>query len=200
MKLSIALAAVAAIALVAPASAATVTIIGYVQNGDSYTNIAPNAQTGVVDLNVTGSASGAYADIYRDTTLAGIGKYNSVQTGGSLTYDLIGKAGDFFTFIWGTVDDYNLLTVNNTGGGTETIGGALIKTLGGYSQGVANVIVKITADSAFDSVTLTSTGNSFEHAFNPPELAPVPVPAAGLLLLGAMGGLGAFARSRRKSA
>jgi hypothetical protein len=36
----------------------------------------------------------------------------------------------------------------------------------------------IKAESSFKSVTLTSTGNSFEHAFNPPELAPVPVPAA----------------------
>lgn len=199
MKLAIAMAAVAAAALAVPASAATVSIIGFVQNGDQYTNIAPDAQSGPVDLDVTGSVPSVYADIYRDTTLAGIGKYNSVQTGGSLTYNLIGAAGNFFTMIWGTVDDYNLLTINNAGGGTETVDGALIKTLGGYSQGVANVIVKIIADHAFDSVTLTSTGNSFEHAFNPPEVAQVPVPAAGLLLLGAVGGLGAFAR-RRKTA
>jgi hypothetical protein len=199
MNLAYAAAAVAALAFAAPASAATVSFIGFVQNGDSYTNIAPDAQSGDVDVNVTGSSDGLYADIYAGTDVAGT-PYNSVRTGGSLTYNLTGVAGSIFRFIWGTVDDYNTLTINNTGGGTEVIGGELIKTLaGGVAQGVANVIVEIKADSAFKSVTLTSSGNSFEHAFNPPELAPVPVPAAGLLLVAALGGLGVAAR-RRKSA
>jgi hypothetical protein len=199
MKLAYAIAALAAFATAVPASAATVSLLGTVQNGDSYTNIAPDATSGGVNLNVTGSVGGVYADVYQGTSLAGIGKYNSVRNGGSMTYNLIGKAGAFFTFIWGTVDSYNKLTINNVGGGTEVVLGDTIKALGGFPQGAKNAIVSITATDAFDSVTLTSTGNSFEHAFNPPELAPVPVPAAGLLLLAAVGGLG-FAARRRKSA
>ncbi len=197
MKLAYAVSAVVALALAAPASAATVTLIGTVQNGDTYTNIAPNATSGTVDLNIVGSVGGAYADVYQGTSLAGVGKYNSVRTGGSMTYNLMGMAGDFFTFIWGTVDSYNTLTINNVGGGTETVVGDTIRTLGGYEEGKKNAIVKITATNAFNSVTLTSSGNSFEHAFNPPELAPVPVPAAGLLLLAAVGGLGVAARRRK---
>lgn len=199
MNLAYAMAAVAAFALAAPASAATVTVLGFVQNGDSFTNIAPDAQSGTVDLNVTGNSQNIYADIYEGTTLAGVGKYNSVQTGGSLTYNLAGAAGDFFTFIWGTVDSYNTLTINGDGGATDVVVGNDILALPGYVNGVSNVIVKIMSDIKFNSVTLTSSGNSFEHAFNPPELAPVPVPAAGLLLVAALGGLGVASR-RRKSA
>jgi hypothetical protein len=197
MKLASAMAAAAMIALVAPASAATVTVLGFVKKCDSYPNIAPDAQSGRVDLNVTGPQLNVYADIYQDTTLAGIGAYNSVRTGGSLTSNLMGKAGDFFALILGTVATYNTLTINNVGGGTEPVDGNAILNLPGYLAGLSNVIVKITADFDFDSATLTSSGNSVEHAFNPPELAPIPVPAAGLPLVGGLGLLGAAARRRK---
>jgi len=132
MKSAYIAAAVAVLSLAAPASAATVSILGFVKNGDTFSNVAPNAQSGNVDLNIKGS-SGAFADIYAGTNLAGETAYNSIRTGGSLTYNLVGAAGDFFTFIWGTVDTYNRLTINNTSGGTETIEGQTVIDLDGLA-------------------------------------------------------------------
>ena len=48
-------------------------------------------------------------------------------------------------------------------------------------------------DNGFDSVKFSSTGNSFEFA-----LAPVPLPAAGLLLLTALGGMKVMSRRRKR--
>ena len=196
LKLLLAAAATAAAALAASsAGAATITVLGFVQNGDAYTNVTPVSTTGVVDVGITGSSSGLYADAYGGTDLAGRTAYNSVRGGGSMTYDISGLAGDSFTLIWGSVDDYNYVDF-----GGDTVGGSsVLAALAGIGQGAANVIVRITADSPFSNVTLRSDGNAFEHAFNPPELAAVPVPAAGLLLAAALGGMGVASR-RRKAA
>lgn len=197
------LAAAAATTLLASAaSAATFSIVGAVSDGDQYTNIAPVAVNNA-DLNVTGSLSGVYADIYSGTDLAGVTAYNSVQAGGFATYDLAGAIGDTFTLIWGTIDDYNFLDVvgDSTISGSDVLAAAaaFFGIDEGQVRGLSNVIVRVTAESPFTAVTLRSTtANAFEHSFNPPELAPVPVPAAGFLLVAALGGLG-LAR-RRKSA
>ena len=192
--LSAALLTTVAALAVSSANAATITVLGFVQNGDKYTNIAPVTHTGPVNLGVTGSISGLYADTYAGTDLAGVTAYNSVGAGGSMTYGISGKVGDSFTMIWGSIDNYNFLDF-----GSETVGGAdVLALLDGVGQGAANAIVRITAASPFDNVTLRSDGYAFEHAFNPPELAAVPVPAAGLLLAAALGGL-SLAR-RRKAA
>lgn len=195
MKLDLLAAAAVATLVASSAGAATITVLGAVQDGDAYTNIIPVSTSGDVNVNVTGSDPNNYSDLYSGTGLVGVTPYNSISTNGSMTYALAGAVGDSFTFIWGTVDTYNFISF-----GKETVSGSdLLALLEGTGQGTSNVIVRITADSAFSDVTLTSGGNAFEHSFNPPEIAAVPVPAAGLLLAAAMGGLG-IARRRRKAA
>lgn len=195
MKLNLLAAAAVAALTASSADAVTLTLLGAVKDGDAYTNIAPVSRAGDVDVGIVGSSSGLYADVYGGTDLAGRTAYNSVRAGGSMTYDVAGGAGDSFTLIWGSVDTYNYLDF-----GGETVGGsAILSLLAEAGQGAANVIVRITAASPFGDVTLRSGSNAFEHAFNPPELAAVPVPAAGLLLAAAMGGLGIAGR-RRKAA
>lgn len=174
-------------------SAATVSVLGYVQGNEIYSNIAPTSFTGSVFTDVSGTVKNLRRDIYEGTAMANIGLYNSVSGGATMTYSLSGKSGSTFDFIWGTVDSYNYLTLNNVGGGKEVIGGQMVHALGKFKQGESNLIVQIRAENAFESVTLSSKNNAFEHSFDQP--AAIPVPAAGLLLLSALGGI---AIARRK--
>lgn len=197
MRFVYALAAIVSVALAVPASAATVSVVGVVQDGDYFTNVLPAATSGNVGVGVSGSAP-RQRDLYEGTTLAG-NPFNNIKRNGSMTYSLSGYAGSAFALIIGSVGRFNFVTLNGKDGVTDVVTGAEILALPGYVKGMPNVILKIVSDIKFSSVTLSSRTNSFEHSFNPPEIAPVPVPAAGLLLLAAMGGLGIAAR-RRKSA
>lgn len=198
MKFAYVLAAIVSIAIAAPASAATVTVAGVVENGDFFTNVLPVSTSGSVGVGVTGTTVGRQRDLYAGTTLAG-NPYNVVRRNGSMTYSLKGYVGTSFALIIGTVDRVNFVTINGKNGATDVVTGTAIRKLPGYVAGMPNVILKIVSDINFSSVTLSSRVNSFEHSFNPPEIAPVPVPAAGLLLLAAMGGLGIAARRRKSS-
>lgn len=205
MKYAYALAAVAALSLVAPASAATIQVLGAVQDGDSYTNLTPTTyfESGVTAfVGVTGSLAGNYRDVYSGTDLEDVGAYNAVKIGGTMTYALAAAAKSI-RLIWGSVDGRNNLLLNLVGGNSELVTGFDILNNPDVQvdAGTTNVIVQVWSLFDIESVTMTSDVNSFEHVFNPPEIpvAPVPVPAAGLLLLAAVGGLGIAAR-RRKSA
>ena len=204
-KLGFALLAVASLAAAAPASAATVQVLGTVQDTDLFTNVFPDVIDVINDTafeGVTGSVNNKYRDVYTGTALADTTPYNAVLIGGTMTY-VLNPVTKVFTMIWGSVDALNLLTLNLVGGGTETVTGQDLLDQDDIpvDAGSTNVIAQIFSTSFIESVTITSGTNSFEHSFNPPEveLAPIPLPAAGVLLIAAMGGLGVVAR-RRKSA
>jgi len=205
MKFGFALLAIASLAAAAPASAATVQVLGTVQDTDVFTNVLPDLIDVINDTafeGVTGSVDKKYKDVYTGTSLADKTPYNAVLIGGTMTY-VLNPVTKIFTMIWGSVDPLNLVTLNLVGGGTESITGQnlLDQTDIPVNAGSTNVIAQIFSSSFIESVTITSGVNSFEHSFNPPQVdvAPIPLPAAGVLLLTAMGGLGVAAR-RRKSA
>ena len=114
----------------------------------------------------------------------------------SLTFTSVQSA---FTFLWGSIDEYN--SVEFLLGGVSQLvytGFDLITDFGLIQDGpnyeeVALVKFSEFDGGGFDTVTFTSPKAAFEIA-----LPPVPVPAAGLLLLGALGGLAAL--RRRKTA
>lgn len=107
-----------------------------------------------------------------------------------------GKTQSAFNILWGSIDSYNEIEFLLLGAsqlvqtGTDIVN---LGSLGGVTPTFEQVALVKFSDLQFDSVKFTSNGqNSFEFA-----LAPVPLPAGGLLLLGALGGLAALRRRKQ---
>lgn len=99
------------------------------------------------------------------------------------------------SFVWGTPDAYNTVLFYRNGAG-------LIDTVKGFGNGTNLVMPKVAVTEigdglGFDRVQFVSAGTAFEYAnLAASQPAPVPAPAAGLLLLTALGAV-ALARRRR---
>lgn len=104
-----------------------------------------------------------------------------------------------FTFLWGSIDSYNIVEFLLGGDSVFSFtGDSLIALLPfGHSDGTGpnfeGVALVTFSDLRFDTVKFISEIAAFEVA-----LSPVPLPAGGLLLIGALGGLAAL--RRRKAA
>lgn len=118
---------------------------------------------------------------------------NTSNTPATLTYNTLQTV---FNILWGSVDDYNTITFTQGDNSTVSfVGTTIANAIGGLTSNGGNyevtALVNFTdfAGGGFKSVAFSTTQNSFEFA-----LAPVPLPAGGLLLLGAVGGLAALRR------
>ena len=148
-----------------------------------------------------GNSSGNYQSPFNNTTLQDTRSYYSV--GGSTDSDgtsttpvtlNFGSAVTSFNLLWGSIDQYNVLTFSDGSSytGTDIVNGL---TISGSSPNYEDVaLVKFSFDTPVTFASFASSSPAFEFA-----VAPVPVPAAGLMLLGALGGL-AMVRRKRKSA
>lgn len=221
-KISGALAAVVLAAAVAGgAQATTITVFEHSSNragnqADSFaSNYMANTPAGAtwdVDPTVTpppGSIQGVFKSPFDQTPISGTQSYFSV--GGSvngqgavgptvtLTYDVAQTA---ITLLWGSIDTYNFIDfysgatkVFSVDGSTVAakIGVGLV-TKRGYEE-VARLGFYGFGPNGFDSIRFTATNSAFEFALPP---AHAPIPAAGLMLLTALGGI-AVLRRRRKA-
>ena len=145
----------------------------------------------LTSLHVTDSVSGVRLSPYEGTSFAGTA-YTSVSAGGFAEYAL-GGVKKMISFVWGSPDSYNSVEF--------LLGGILQDTLTVSNAGanLANpfaTVSNIDGGMGFDSIVFRSSQNAFEYGN---LTAAVPLPAGGLLLAGAFGGLGAI-RRRRKSA
>lgn len=219
----LAAAAALALAFVGGAQAATVTFGSNSTNGvgntaDVYAPLyganTPTGATWTMDPTVANSPKSVLLDYkspYLNTSLAETNTYfaastrtaansNGLTTPAELTYN---KGRYVFNMLWGSVDRGalgNVITFYS--GATEVfkytgtqLGAALGLTPPGPAWGSLEQVVKVKFDfgtDTFDRVTFQSGRPAFEFA-----LAPVPVPAAGLMLLTALGG---FAMLRRRKA
>ena len=183
------------------AEAATVSAV--VSTGDP--NFGTVLETGsswtTPPATVTGSVGSVYASPFNDTTSA----YFTVGSPGYVASPAVLSvaATDSFQLLWGTVDSYNAIVFSD---------GTLSYTVSGNDlspfltvNGGTGAIVDITTDFAFTTVSFYSNypgfgGDTaaFEYALATP--APVPLPAAGLLLVGALGGLASLRRRKARAA
>ena len=171
------------------ASAATLSFSAVTPTGAL--NPVAAAVTGDVKQNTHGSIEGVKRSPFQGgPAFDDLFAYTSVSGNGTATY-AFGYDGTELTFIWGSPDDYNHIVFYNDG---ETEAIAISDYFG---INLDDPFATITTAYAFDEVMLSSGTNAFEFAELSAAPQPVPLPAAGLLLLG---GIGALGLRRRKSA
>ena len=181
------------------ASAASVVTSG-VLPGEAILNPIASATTGAVYQNVTGSIGGLRRSPWQSSNSTvnyndSDAWYSSVSGKSTATYDF-GAKQKMLSFVWGSPDRYNDLDIDLIAGGT-------VLTLNGTDMvppgvlGSTSALVTI-SDILFDRVVFRSGGNAFEYA-NVVSTAAVPLPAAGLMLMGGLGGLRLVSRRRQKT-
>jgi len=123
--------------------------------------------------------------------------YLSVLGGGSATISFA-SAVTAFQFDWGSIDSFNTLRINSTGSDPIIVPGANFTNAANGNQvspGTNGLFtIWSTAGETFNSITLTTSGNSFEID----NLAiGVPEPATWAMMILGFGGVGATMRRRR---
>lgn len=199
-------AAVGALSLTAPvAQAATVAFSALPTSAAPLA--APDASTGSVSVNVIGSTStrrSVWQEAGADTGVqfeAADSYYTAVHANSTATYKLDAPVYTM-SFAWGSPDTYNKIEFWNMGvivdtfqlSGMEDITPASFSKDGGTAS-----FSDIAGGMGFDAVTFSSIGlNAFEYANL--DIAAVPLPAGGLLLLGGLGGFAALRRRKSQAA
>lgn len=181
----------------ASAQAATVTFNTDVPAADMFVPAATST-TGTVYEGATGSVGGVRRSPWDTITgMEDTGTYTSVSGDSSAIYELT-SAINSFEFMWGSVDNYNIIEFYFDGGWVDRLMGDDTQ-LDSAPRGVEWINALVSSDMLFDEVRFVSGGNAFEYANV--QLSVVPLPAAlplygaGIAVLGFMGW-----RKRRKAA
>jgi len=133
-------------------------------------------------------------------TWLAVGPSNWNNGGGDATLTF-GAGVDFFSFLWGSPDDYNLLTVFTTTGSQSYTASALgiSPVAGDQGQGAYVYFTPTDAGATFVKAVFSSqSANAFEIA-NVGITAPVPEPQTYAMMLAGLGVMGFLARRRRKA-
>ena len=145
---------------------------------------------------VSGSVRGEYRSTFEngDGTFANGGdasaSYFRVHDGETAVLKVARSKA--LSLLWGSVDSYNKITLRDTLTGKSLV--LTLDSLKGAVVGLGASLVRVTG-FAFDRVEFWSSGNSLEFSnISTQALAPVPVPATALLLIGGLGGLATLRR------
>ncbi len=155
---------------------------------------------------VNGTVSGGYRSPYNELATPGTTGYSNYFTVGSPAPNsqpspatlVLNSAKNTFSMLWGSIDTYNAVQFC-LGSTCAKVTGSQVGVPPLSAGGSLNAIVNFTADFYFDRISFFSNEGrigdqaAFEFAVAP---VPVPLPAGGLLLLGALGGIAALRRRR----
>ncbi len=157
---------------------------------------------------VKGERTDWYHTFYRHERPAGVGAnehYLAVfgqlgkpwGTPGTATFSLT-EGVTQFSFLWGSIDSYNFVTVTNGSGDEYTISGAdlIANSLLNIREGKTSRYFSLTDMAGIVKVVLTSCKDAFEIA----RISAVPLPAAGLLFGTALLGARLARRKAKKAA
>jgi hypothetical protein len=155
----------------------------------------PTSTTGDVRIDFVGNDLVAPApnsrSPYDGTGFVSTAVYHSVSAGATATYSF-GTTQSAFAFMWGSPDSYNTLNFFLGAANVGSFTGDAIIPPG--TRGLK--FVDVVFNGLFDKVVFGSIGqDAFE--FTNLSSTPVPLPAAGWLLLTGLTGLGVLGRRRK---
>ena len=153
------------------------------------------AVTGTI---VGGSVLAADSPPFADDVLPGTNYLTSGPVAGSPATLTFGGSGvDYVSFLWGSPDLFNTLTVNSTGSSQVFTASSLLFPVTNGDQSF-NQSVQFTAlaGAKITSLAFSSTDNAFESANF--SITPIPEPETYALMMAGLGVIGFVARRRRK--
>jgi len=175
----------------APSTAVTVTF------GSTLATTTPGSWSGTAGA---GTANTSVVYSYLDP-LSTSGYFAYAEAGSSITANFAGGITSL-DLLWGSPDAFNTVTLYSGLNGTGTAesytpGSGALAGLAATQSGASLVLFSTTG--VWDSITFTSSENSFEFGDVAVVAAPLPEPASMALLAGGLLAIGAGAIRRRKS-
>jgi hypothetical protein len=148
------------------------------------------------------TADQPFADIPAGVVFGGDFLAAGPIAGTPATLTFAGTGVDYISFLWGSPDTYNRLTVTSTGGVTQSFDVGTLGFLSTTGDQSVSEYVQFTASAGVRITALSFSNTPEKDAFEAANFTvttPVPEPSTYALLLAGIGAVGFVARRRRST-